>query len=321
MQADPTARMADALAEVEEAHAQLERLGDEYGAIWALRLCGCFHAWLGNSFKASEIWNDALPRAERISPRLTDELLIWLLWEAWWGPEPAADGIRRCDEYLERAWRLGAKRLEGVALDMRGALKAYRGEFDEAHHDITAGRSILRDLGDSVWWAGASMVEADLEFTAGDPQAAYDCLSAGHDALAGLAETGYLSTVVGLRAQAALLLGREDEALELADETERLALPDDFEPLGRLRLVRALVLARRGEVERADELMREAVEYIAPTDYSVLVVELGFVEADVARAVGRPEAERAGLERALAAAEKKGNVVAAARAHERLAEL
>jgi tetratricopeptide (TPR) repeat protein len=217
--------------------------------------------------------------------------------------------------------RLGAKRLEGVALDMRGALKAYRGDLDEAHDDITAGRAILRDLGDEVWWAGASMVEADLEFTAGDPQAAYDCLAAGHDALAGLAETGYLATVVGLRAQAALQLGREDEALELAAETERLALPDDFEPLGRIRLVRALALARRGEVERVDELMREAAAYIAPTDYSLLITELGFAEADVARQLGRPDAELAGVERALAAAEAKGNLVAAARARERLAKL
>ena len=321
IQADPTTRMRDELAIVEEAHAELERLGDEHGAIWALRLAGSFHAWLGNSFAASGIWTDALPRAEPISPRLTNELMIWLLWEAWWGPESAQEGISRCDDYLERARRLGAKRLEGVALDMRAALKAYRGEFDEAHDDITAGRAILRELGDTIWWAGASMVEADLEFTAGNPQAAYDCLAAGHDALAGLAETGYLATVVGLRAQAALQLGREDEALELADETERLAQADDFEPLGRLRLVRALIHARRGDAERADELMREAAEFIAPTDYLVLLTDLALVGADVARVLGRPEAERAGLESALLAAERKGNVVVADRARDRLAEL
>jgi class 3 adenylate cyclase/tetratricopeptide (TPR) repeat protein len=321
IQSDPTATMREALEGIEEAHAELERLGDEYGAIWALRLRGCFYAWLGNSRKACAIWADALPRAERISPRLTNELMIWLLWEAWWGPDRAEEGIRRCDEYLERASRLGAKRLEAVALNLRAALKAYRGELDEARDDIRTGRGILQELGDPMWWAGASMVEADLEFTADDPQAAYDRLSEGHAGFAGLAATGYLATVVGLRAQAALQLGREDEALELADETERLSQPDDFEPLGRLRLVRALIHARRGEVERADELMREAVAYIAPTDYLVLVLELGFVEADIGRLLGRPDAERAGLERALAAAETKGNVVAAARARERLAEL
>jgi len=115
--------------------------------------------------------------------------------------------------------------------------------------------------------------------------------------------------------------GLSVEGFERACETERLAQPDDFEPLGRLRLVRALVAARRGEVERADELMREATALISPTDYSVLVTDLGFVEADVARALGRPEGERSGLERALVAAERKGNVVAAARARERLAKL
>jgi hypothetical protein len=82
-----------------------------------------------------------------------------------------------------------------------------------------------------------------------------------------------------------------------------------------------MALARRGEVERVDELMREAAAYIAATDYSLLITELGFAEADVARRLGRPEAELAGIERALAAAEAKGNLVAAARARERLAKL
>ena len=50
-------------------------------------------------------------------------------------------------------------------------------------------------------------------------------------------ETGYLSTVVGFGREAALELGRVDEALELADETERLAQRDDFEPHARLRMV------------------------------------------------------------------------------------
>ena len=124
-----------------------------------------------------------------------------------------------------------------------------------------------------------------------------------------------------MRAQAALELGRDDEALELTDETERLAQCDDFEPHSRRRLVRARALARRGEFETAEELVREAAELVEPTDYTILHQELAFAQADVARLAGRRHEERRALERALEVAEAKGNVVAAKRARGRLAEL
>ena len=139
--------------------------------------------------------------------------------------------------------------------------------------------------------------------------------------LAERAETGYLATVVGLQAQAALELGREDEALALADETERLAQKDDFEPRARLRLVRAAVHARRGDPGKADELLREAAELIEATDYLFLHTLLNRARADVAGLAGRPGAERKALEAALASAEEKGCLVAAKQIRERLANL
>jgi len=165
------------------------------------------------------------------------------------------------------------------------------------------------------------MLEADLEFGAGDPQAAYDVLAEGHEVLAAHAETGFLATVVGMRSQAAFLLGRDAEALELADEVGRLSSKDDFEPRSRIALVRALVIARRGDFDRADELLQEAANLIEPTDYIFLHIGLNEARGEISRLAGRPVAERAALERALAVAEEKGHLVAAARAMERLAEL
>jgi class 3 adenylate cyclase len=103
----------------------------------------------------------------------------------------------------------------------------------------------------------------------------------------------------------------EDEALELTDETERIAAPDDFEPHARKRLVRGRALARRGDVDAADELLREAAEIIEPTDFAILHLELAFARAEVERLAGRPAGERQALERALAVAEAKGDIVAA----------
>jgi class 3 adenylate cyclase len=321
IQANREATMRDSLAAAQRAYADLERLGDAYGAVWALRLIGNFQGWLGNSRDAERTWEAALERAERISPRLRDEILVWLTWGTWWGPVPAKAGVARCDEYVERARRSGSRGLEANALGIRGIMKSYLGRFDEARRDMKAARELLRDLGQTLWWAGTSMLEADLEFAAGNPQAAYDALTEGHEIIASHAETGYLSTVVGMRSQAAFLLGREDEAVELADEAERLAAKDDFEPLSRARLIRAQVIAGRGDFDRADRLLEEAAALIEPTDYLFLYADLHEARACVHRLAGRSEDEREALERMLTAADQKGQLVAAERARARLAEL
>jgi class 3 adenylate cyclase len=321
IQSKPTATIRAALAAAEQAHAELERLGDEYGAVWALRLIGNFQGWLGNSRESERTWRRALERAERIDPRLRDEIRIWLLWEAWWGPDPTHVGLRRCDEYLEQARGSGSRLTEATALAIRGALKAYRGSFDEAREDITAGRGLLFDLGGELWWAGTSMLQGEIELEAGDPQSAYSALAEGHRVLSGHAETGYLATVVGLRAVAALRLGRDDKAIELAEETARLAQKDDFEPHSRACLVRAIVEARRGHLDEAEDLMRRAADLIEPTDYLLLHIGLNLGRAEVAGLARRPEEEREALERALSVARKKGCLVVESRILERLAQL
>lgn len=165
------------------------------------------------------------------------------------------------------------------------------------------------------------MVMANAELLAGSAELAYELLAEGHAALAESSETGDLATVASVRALAALELGRGDEALELADETEPIAAPDDLDPHARSRLVRARALARRGELEAADELIREAAKIVQPTDYVIWHLDLAFARADVERLAGRRDGERQALEYALEVAEAKGNLVAAERARGRLAEL
>ena len=172
-------------------------------------------------------WAEAQERAERFSPRLLSEVLIWRCWDIWWGTTPAEEGVRLCSEFMERS---PSKKLEGIALIIRGAQKGALARLEEGREDIAAGRALLKDLGALSWWSGTSMVSAEMELQAGNAQIAYDTLAEGDEYLASTFETGYRSTMVGLRAQAALELGREDEALDFADETERIAAVDDFEP-------------------------------------------------------------------------------------------
>jgi class 3 adenylate cyclase/tetratricopeptide (TPR) repeat protein len=317
VQDDPTVTLRDAMATAEQALGELERVGDDEGVVWALRLVGAFKAWLGNSAEAQGLWVRALERAENTSPRHATEVLIWMTWALWWGPTPIDEGIRRCDEFIRRS---SSKRLEATVLLIRGNLKAARGRLEEGREDLAAGRLLFHELGDRIWWAGAATLMADAELWAGAPERAYELLAEAHAALAESSETGYLSTVVGMRAQAALGLGRVDEALELTDESEQLAAPDDLEPHARRRLVRARALARRGDHDAADELIREAAEIVEPTDYAILHLELELARADVQRQAGRHDGERRALERAIEIAEAKGNLVAAKWARGRLAE-
>ncbi|HEY8842544.1 MAG TPA: adenylate/guanylate cyclase domain-containing protein [Gaiellaceae bacterium] len=317
IQDDPSATMRGSLALAEEALAELERLGDEEGAVWALRLVGNFRGWLGSGAEAEFYWQQALERAELFSPRLVSDVLIWRCWDIWWGGTPAEEGIRLCDEFMQRS---ASKRVEAIALLVRGTQKAALRRIDEGRVDVAAGRALLKDFGDLIWWAGSSMIHGEMELMAGKAETAYEALAEGQEYLAASFESGYLATVIGFRAQAALELGREDEALQLADETGRVAAQDDFEPHARRRCVRARTLARRGEFEAADELLGEAAEIIEVTDYVMLHLDLAFARADVDRLAGRPEAEREVLERALPVAEAKQNLVAVDRIRTRLAE-
>jgi class 3 adenylate cyclase/tetratricopeptide (TPR) repeat protein len=313
----PDLTMRGALVTSEQALAEFERLGDEEGAAWALRLMGNFEAWLGSSAEAERLWLRALEQAERVSPRRATEVRMWMVWALWWGPTPVDEGIRRCEEIKRHST---SKRLEATAMLIGGSLKAASGALDEGRAEAAAGRQVFKELGDLPWWAGTAMVLGDIELNAGAYERAYEVLSEGHAELAQYHQTGYLATLVGFQAQAALELGRLDEALELADEVARLAQRDDFEPQARLRMVRARALARRGDLAGADNVMRETAEIVEPTDYAILHIDLAFALADVERTAGRQEGERQALERAVEVAEAKGNRVAAERARRWVAE-
>jgi hypothetical protein len=106
-----------------------------------------------------------------------------------------------------------------------------------------------------------------------------------------------------------------------SDKPERLAQRDDFEPHARQRMVRARALARRGNLDGADDLLREAAEIVEPTDYVIMHIDLAFARADVNRPAGRKDGERHALERAIEVSDAKGNRVAAERARRWSAEL
>jgi class 3 adenylate cyclase len=318
IQHDPSGTMTEALETIEQAHADLERLGDEEGAVSALRLIGTIRAWLGNSAEAERYYREALQRAPRVSPRIADDVRLWLMWSFWWGPTPVEEVLRYCDE-IEAATT--SIRLQAVVLLVRGSTIGVMGDVEDGRRMLVEGRKLLYDLGATVWWAGPSMMDAEFELYAGDYERAYNALAGGGAALASAAETGYLATIVGYQAHVSLMLGREDEALQLAAEADALGLADDFEPHARARIVRAYIFARRGEIAAADVQVAEAAEYVGAKDFYIVQLDLAFVRAEVARLAARVDEAHAALEHAIAIAEAKGHALAAEKARAEITAL
>jgi class 3 adenylate cyclase len=317
---DPTASMEAALLGADEAGSELARLGDDEGVAWALRVAANFVAWLGSTAEAERRWARGLEHAERAGSfgQIAD-ILMWRAWGLWWGPTAADEGIRQLNEITAQA--VGHPQLEVTASIVRGSLRAMQGDDDQGRDEVQAGRARLRDIGQLGNWAGTAMIEAELELGAGQPEAAAAVLSESYEFMSQMAETGYLATIVDYRALAALELGRDDDAMAFADEVERIAQPEDFEPHVRQGCVRARVLARRGDHDAAATVIQAAVARAAETDYLTLRTYAAISLAEVERLAGRTEGARSALEEALRICEQKGDLLTARRVRGQLAEL
>ncbi|HSC48644.1 MAG TPA: adenylate/guanylate cyclase domain-containing protein [Gaiellaceae bacterium] len=315
---DPTGTMAEAHERVSGALAELERLGDEEGAIWALRMLGNFRAWSGDGVRASEYWSEALARAKTAFPRLADDIRVWLMWAGWWGPMPADDVLRLCAE-VEAETR--SMRIRALVTMVRAATLGMTGRVEDGRNALAEGRAQLLDLGDRLFWSGTSMMVAELELYAGDYERGLHALAGGREVLEQQAGTGYLSTVVGFQAHLSVKLGRDEEALAFAAQAEQLGQADDFEPHARARIVRGVVSARRGDFEAANARLAEAADLIEPRDFVILHLDLAFARAEVAQLAGRDVEARTALEQAISIATPKGHALAIERARSALARL
>jgi tetratricopeptide (TPR) repeat protein len=317
-QVAPDRGIAEALVEAQEVLADLERIGDEEGALWALRLIGALTGWLGRTAEAHAYWRRAIERAEGKDSRYVNDVLGWMLLNAWWGPMPIEEAIRFADEVVATT---SSKRLEAYAQVVRGVGMGVDGRLDEGREELAAGRALLRDLGDLISSAGLSAAEAELELAAGNPERAYRACAEGAETLASSAASGYLTTIRSLQGFAALDLGRDEEALRLTEEARSLAADGDVDPRSRDWLIRARLAAKHGDFAEADELLAVARNMIEPTDFAHLKIDFTVSWAEVARLAGRREEERAAFEEMLGLAEAKGNALVARHAVVALANL
>jgi tetratricopeptide (TPR) repeat protein len=306
----PEWKMTEGLAEAQAALADLDRIGDDDGAVWALRVIGALVGWLGSNGEAQAHWRRAVERGGRADNRFVNDVLGWMLLGAWFGPTSAEEVRELADEALRTT---SSKRLESYARIVRGVAIAAQGRLEEGRAEVRVGKMLLHDLGDLISWAGLSGMEGEMELGSGSPDNAYRALAEGAELLAARSETGYLATVLSMQSLAALELGRHEEALSLTGKAIEIAVQDDIDPYARDRVVRGRVAAQRGDFGTADELLEEAGRLIEQTDFATLQLNVALARAEVARLAGRTDEERAALADALAIAEAKGHTVAVQR--------
>ncbi|HEV8421029.1 MAG TPA: adenylate/guanylate cyclase domain-containing protein [Actinomycetota bacterium] len=301
--------------EAMRAIAVFERLGDERGLAKAWALLGQVHLYKIQFARGEEAWENAAAHANRAGDHRDEmESLSWVALCVCCGPTPAEQGLQRCQELLERG--RGDRKAMSTALFVQADLEAALGRFEEARQHIAEAKALLQEVAATVWMAGPLAQFAGLvELWAGDPVAAERELRWGYEALSAIGEMGWLPTVVDILSEALYAQGRYDEAAALTRESEQIAGTEDLYSQVFRRMVRARVLARRGEVEDAERLAREAVDIGKATDFLQLRARAHLALGEVLLQVsGRTQEAEVVVAEAVGLFEQKGFSVGAERA-------
>jgi ATP/maltotriose-dependent transcriptional regulator MalT len=139
-------------------------------------------------------------------------------------------------------------------------LHAMDGDFAVARTMYQQGRVLLDDLGHSVRAAMSSCDIAMIELLAGDAAAAERALRRDFETLVRMGTKYFIASMASILARAVKAQGRDDEALELTAIAEGAAGEDDVEAQVLWRCVRAPIMARRGQADESEALLRVALD-------------------------------------------------------------
>jgi ATP/maltotriose-dependent transcriptional regulator MalT len=224
------------------------------------------------------------------------------------GPTNVDEAIGRCEEGLEAT--AGNRQSEGILLALLGGLYAMQGAFDHARGLVGRSRTMLDELGLELVSARVGIEAWRTEMLAGDVEAAERELRRSYDTLDAHGERYVLSTVAGLVAQTILERdGPLGDAEAMGTRSRELASEGDIATQALWRCVRGRILARRGEHAEAQQMIRDALALLEPTDATVLQADAHLDLGEVLVAAGRIDDARAAYERARELAMTKGGVV------------
>ena len=302
---DPAHWQKEAAATIAEAMAVFEAVEDYAGMARGWRLLAWTHGIACRFALAAEAQERALEQAQLAGDkRQQSRSATAYAVASVFGPTPVPDAIERCREMLDVV--SGDRHSEGILLGYLATLLAMQGSFEDARELCRRGRAMLAELGLDVEAALVDVEAWRIEMLADDPLAAEREVRRAYDTLCAVGEKYILSTVSVLLAQTQYRLGDLAEVDRFVTLTEELATEDDIDAQAQWRCVRAKLLAQQGELERADALLRDALEILAPTDAVLLKFGALLDLAEVHRLAGRENDALAALEDAHGLAAEKG---------------
>ena len=295
------------LEDAEETLRACEELGDDFSLAQAWNLLGRVHgSVMGAIGPAEEAWRQALSYAERGNYGAERaESISWLMVGAVFGPLPVEEGIERCKEFLATAG--DDPTIRAFCCVERAALEAMAGEAQLARELLAEGAQVIDELGLTVLAAVIAQEAFFVETLGGDVEKAAEILHDSYETLEQMGERSYLSTIAGFLAQALYTQGEYDEAERLSRASEAAAAANDVVSQVLWRSARAKIKARRGQVEEAHALAREAVGIAETTDLLNTQGDAFSDLAEVLALAGRPEEAVPALEQAAFCYERKGN--------------
>jgi tetratricopeptide (TPR) repeat protein len=287
-QVDPAADYEQLEAEALDAVTLCESNGDDFGAARAWRVV----YWARWGQCQLERMRPAAERAFEHDRRARDPHypqldLVGVLVSLVWGPAPASQALAQGQEILEQMQ--GHRGAEAFAMCFLGQVRGMLGQREAAREMILRGVADRRELGDLP---GAAMSYGEglgyfVEMVCGDWLAAEQELRRGFDELASMGDKNYLAITAGWLAHCLYALGRYDEAEDFAGVCENSAAKSWVAAQVLWRGARAMLLARRGDVESGEALAREAVDLALRTDRVDTQTDALMDLAEVLRVGGR----------------------------------
>ena len=302
-----------------EAAAVLEEEGDELGLARSWNLLAFVPFFDAQARETEDACERAAYHARRAGAHREEALnLMYLAEHGWHGTIPLSDGVRRCDELLER---VRDRMMTSQILFWRGMMEVLLDRPDDAEASISAAGTIADEIGSDVLDPSVDWVWGLRELKTGDPAAAEPHLRRAYESWDEIGEAISGQWAALDLARSLLERGEIDEAEQLARRVEELAAPGNRPPQVGWRGVRARTLARRGELDAAEAVAREGLALADGSDWLELQGDARVDLAQVLEAAGKTEEAAALLRAAVELFDRKEDVLSARRTRGRLVQI
>jgi tetratricopeptide (TPR) repeat protein len=298
---------------------RFERLGDPKGIAYASRLVA-LERWAALRWmEAIEKFEVAAANASRAGIQyLEDDARSRMARAYAMGPTPLPETIERLEQfirdYADRPLALGG---------IHGALArtlASRGEI-EAARAVPNAEEVYLEAGMELEATSALFTQTWIAHCAGDFEEEERLMREMVERQELLKDRNYLSTGWMQLGLCLAELGKDEAAQQALERSRELTIAEDIVDVIGLDALEAVLKARRGELEEAQELASRALARAGETDHIAMWLDTRSCAAEVFERAGRGDEAKALLEEGVEIAERHGHLVAAERARDRLEKL